>query len=475
MNKNVSDEVPRLHAYFEEHRKELLDDIMDMIRIPSVNAPEEKNAPFGVECVRALEAITARAEVFGLKPTILENKVAYVDIHDCPAQLDILAHVDVVPAGDGWSVTEPFVPLLRDGKLYGRGTCDDKGPAVAALYAMRAVRELNISLKYNVRLILGADEETGCRDTDCYYSHFKEAPCSYSPDGEYPVINLEKGGLYTSYSGTWEEKTVLPCIRRIDGGTVGNAVPGKAEAVIEGILTDEIAEVAIATEEQTGIAFRWEEKNGCIVIYAEGKSTHASTPWEGNSALTGLLALLMRLPFADCEGQCRLRGLAGLFPHGTFYGEAAGVAQADELSGRLVLTSNVLHYAEGSMSGRIDCRAPMCASEETVLEVLREKLAAYGLHLPESCKMIPPHYVPENSPFIQTLLGCYEQIMGELGRCLTIGGGTYAHFLKNGVAFGASKQGIDYHMHGADEYLVVDEIIRSAELFALTIIALCSE
>ena len=264
MNKNVSSEVPRLHAYFEEHRKELLDDIMDMIRIPSVNAPEEKNAPFGVECVRALEAITARAEVFGLKPTILENKVAYVDMNDCPAQLDILAHVDVVPAGDGWSVTEPFVPLLRDGKLYGRGTCDDKGPAVAALYAMRAVRELNISLKYNVRLILGADEETGCRDTDCYYSHFKEAPCSYSPDGEYPVINLEKGGLYTSYSGTWEENTVLSCIRRIDGGTVGNAVPGKAEAVVEGISTDEIARAASAMEEQTGIAFRWEEKMGVL-------------------------------------------------------------------------------------------------------------------------------------------------------------------------------------------------------------------
>lgn len=179
-------------------------------------------------------------------------------------------------------------------------------------------------------------------------------------------------------------------IRRIDSGTVGNAVPGKAEAVIEGILTDEIAEVAIATEEQTGIAFRWEEKNGCVVIRAEGKSAHASTPWEGNSALTGLLALLMQFPFADCEGQRRLRGLTELFPHGAFYGEAAGVAQADELSGRLVLSSNVLHYAEGGMSGRIDCCAPMCASEETVLEVLREKLAAYGLYLPESCKMVPP-------------------------------------------------------------------------------------
>ena len=98
----------------------------------------------------------------------------------------------------------------------------------------------------------------------------------------------------------------------------------------------------------------------------------------------------MQFPFADCEGQRRLRGLTELFPHGAFYGEAAGVAQADELFGRLVLSSNVLHYAEGGMSGRIDCRAPMCASEETVLEVLREKLAAYGWYLPESCKMVPP-------------------------------------------------------------------------------------
>ena len=119
-------------------------------------------------------------------------------------------------------------------------------------------------------------------------------------------------------------------------------------------------------------------KNGCVVIRAEGKSAHASTPWEGSSVLTGLVALMMQFPFADCAGQRRLRGLTELFPH------------ADELSGRLVLSSNVLHYAEGGMSGRIDCRAPMCASEETVLEVLCEKLAAYGLYLLESCKMVPP-------------------------------------------------------------------------------------
>lgn len=215
-------------------------------------------------------------------------------------------------------------------------------------------------------------------------------------------------------------------------------------------------------------------KNGCVVIRAEGKSAHASTPWEGNSALTGLLALLMQFPFADCEGQRRLRGLTELFPHGAFYGEAAGVAQADELSGRLVLSSNVLHYAEGGMSGRIDCPRRCVPAKRLCLRCCVKNWRLMAGIFRRTAKW-SPHYVPENSPFIQTLLGCYEQVMGEPGKCLAIGGGTYAHFLKNGVAFGASRLGVDYHMHGANEYLVVDEIVRSAELFALTIVALCGE
>ena len=58
----------------------------------------------------------------------------------------------------------------KDGKIYGRGTADDKGPAIAALYAMRAVKELGIPVKKNVRLILGTDEECGSSDIRHYYS-----------------------------------------------------------------------------------------------------------------------------------------------------------------------------------------------------------------------------------------------------------------------------------------------------------------
>ena len=477
MNKKTQTAYGQVVEYLQQHREEFLADLMELIRIPSVCAPAQEGAPFGPACAQALDWAVARARDFGLVSEHLEHKVAYADLNHNPPQLDILAHLDVVPAGDGWTVTEPFQPLLQEGKLYGRGTCDDKGPAVAALYALRAIRELGLPLRYNARLILGADEETGRRDTDCYYSRFPEAPCSFSPDGEYPVINLEKGGLYTSYEGSWEGESPLPRICRIDAGTVGNAVPGKALAVTEGLDLDKIRAAAARMEAQTGITFTLEQEGARIVIQAVGKGAHASTPWEGRSALTGLLSLLMELPFAPCPGLERLQGLARLFPHGEFYGRAVGVAQSDALSGDLVLTSNVLHYdgLENTISGRVDCRAPLCANEDNVLAVLREKMSAYGLYLPEDCHMLPAHHVPEDSPFVQTLLRCYEDVMEEPGRCLTIGGGTYAHFLKNGVAFGACRYGVDYHMHGPDEYLVVEEMLRSAQLFALVILELCGE
>ena len=160
----------KIKEYFEVHKQEMLDDIMAAIRIPSVNGPEKPGMPFGEENAKVLAFAASLAKELGLKAEVLENKVAVIDLNEQPAELDILAHLDVVPAGDGWTVTEPFVPVIRDGRLYGRGSSDDKGPAIAALYAMKAVKDLGVTLTKNARLILGADEETACRDTEYYYS-----------------------------------------------------------------------------------------------------------------------------------------------------------------------------------------------------------------------------------------------------------------------------------------------------------------
>lgn len=465
----------KIKEYFEIHRQEFLEDIMAFIRIPSVNGPVLPDMPFGKENAEALRLAGETAKRFGLMAEVMDNYVTVVDLNDKPTELDILAHLDVVPAGDGWTVTDPFLPVIKEGKLYGRGSSDDKGPAIAALYAVRAVKELGLPVQKNVRLILGADEETACRDTAYYYSRFKEAPSSFSPDAEYPLINIEKGGLYTKYGAKWEEDKALPRIVYFKGGTAGNVVPGNAEALIEGL--DEAVIKAVCQSAQEDLAVDFEVTAGAGEnmwrIQAAGKSTHASTPWEGSSAVTGLMSILTKLPMAVSSGYSILCGLAALFPHGKYYGEAASIAQRDQVSGMLTLGTHMIDFSLTGLIGKIDCRAPVCASKETVLDILSGKLGEIGIEIDPDSKMTPPHHVPEQSPFIQTLLSCYEQVMGEPGYCMAIGGGTYAHHLENGVAFGCMKQGTDYHMHGADEYLIVDEIVKSAELFTLVIANIC--
>lgn len=154
----------KISRYIDAHRKEMLEDIGALCRINSVKGSYRIGKPYGEGCSEALRTALHIAECYGFSINNYDNYVGTVDMNDKEAQLDILAHLDVVPAGDGWTVTEPFEPVVKDGKIYGRGTADDKGPAIAALYAMRAVNELGIPLKKNVRLILGTDEECGSSD-----------------------------------------------------------------------------------------------------------------------------------------------------------------------------------------------------------------------------------------------------------------------------------------------------------------------
>ena len=166
----------KLDAYFEAHREEMIRDICRLVKIPSQRGEAKPGAPFGEGPVKALEEAMAMAREIGLKVTNYDNYVCAADLNDAPTELDVLAHLDVVPVSDSWRVTKPFEPLVKDGRIYGRGTADDKGPAVAALYAVKALKDLGIPLSKNVRLILGTDEECGSSDIAHYYDIEEEAP-----------------------------------------------------------------------------------------------------------------------------------------------------------------------------------------------------------------------------------------------------------------------------------------------------------
>ncbi len=462
----------KIEAYFEEHKEQLLEDICRIIRVPSVRGEAKEGMPFGEGPYNALMEALKMAEGMGFKTTNYDNYVGTADFNDKEKALDILAHLDVVPVSDEWTVTQPFEPVIIDGKLYGRGSADDKGPAIVALYAMKAVKDLGIELNKNVRLILGTDEECGSGDIAHYYAKEKEAPMTFSPDADFPVINVEKGMFKPTFTAEFKEDTTLPRVISVNSGVKVNVIPDRAVAEVEGFTAEELKKYVDKLSEKLKVVCKIEENNGICTINLRGTGAHAAYPESGNNALTAMLEILAAIPFAKSAGFEKLCAVNKLFPHGDYKGAACGAKMSDEISGKLTLSFTMFKYDTTSLEGTFDSRVPLCATEENLKFVVRDNLMKYGINMNDA-KMLAGHHVDAESDFIKTLLSCYEKYSGQKGECLAIGGGTYVHNLKNGVAFGCTMPGTDNNMHGDNEYAVVDELILSAKIFTEAIIELC--
>ncbi len=462
----------QIEKYIEEHRQELIDDVIRMCRIDSQKGPKKVGMPFGEGPYKSLMDTMEMAKGYGFDVINYDNYVLAIDLNDKEKQLDILAHLDVVPEGEGWTVCKPFEPVVQDGKIFGRGTSDDKGPVVASMLAMRCVRDLKIPLSRNARLILGTDEECGGACIDHYYKSETEAPMSFSPDGEYPVVNIEKGRLPGHFSASFEKENTKKRLVSLQAGTKLNVVPPKAKAVLEGFAYEEVRAVADRVEEKTGIAFTF-DLQPVFEITAHGVNAHGSLPAHGKNAITGLLALLTELDFEACAKIDLLHKLNALMPHGDLNGENLGVKISDELSGETTLAFSMLNVNDTEYEGFFDSRYPISGEPEFIISTISKKFADAGFEFLNK-DMVAPHAVDGNSHFVQTLLRIYEEYTGLKGECLAIGGGTYVHDLKNGVAFGAVLPGTDTKMHGADEFAVIEELVVTAKIIAQSIVDLCA-
>ena len=463
----------QIEAYFDAHREDMVRDIMDLVSIRSVDGEALPGKPFGEGPAAALDAALTKAREYGFTDVRnVDNYVGTVTMGPQPVQLGILAHLDVVPEGKGWTVCQPYAPIVKDGKIYGRGATDDKGPAVAALYALRCVRELGIPLKQGVRLILGTAEETGSDDIAYYFKKESAPPMVFSPDGDYPVLNTEKGQLRPDLTAAFEESAALPRIRSIEGGLVLNAVPPEARAVVEGLSAAQVRSALDAAATATGAVLEAADTEGGVEILARGKNAHASRPWEGNNAITALIAALVTLPLAECEGIEKLRVLARLLPHGETDGSSLGIACADEISGALTISLNIFHYMPTGFRARCDSRVPLCGGEEQLFAILQKRAEGTGLQA-ELILSEPPHHTPEDTPLVQALLKIYSDYTGLEAKCVSMGGGTYVHDIAGGVAFGCEFPGIDTNMHGPDEFVRIDDLVISGKMFAQFIADLC--
>jgi len=396
-----------------------------LIKIPSVEGVPEKNAPFGKNVANALSLFLEEAQTLGFGVKNYEGyagEVIFGNPNATPENcVGILAHLDVVPEGEGWSV--PPYALTEQGEyLMGRGVLDDKGPAAVTLYAMKKLLDEGFTPSKTVKLILGCNEETGWRCMDYYTTHAKMPETGFSPDAEFPVIYAERGILHARF--------FFPLPKGVVSFTAGeraNMVPAKAQAKVN-------AEIPLSLLEKHGV------KMVSGLLQTEGVQAHGSTPWEGKNACVPMLNFL-----ADAGINL------GALPH--FFADGNGVSQAADETGNSSFSPNVIRVEGNTLCVTADIRYAPSKRKEVV-----DKLNAYGVRY-EILHEQPPLLQPVESKLIQTLLGVYNEFTGENATPIAIGGGTYARAMKNGVAFGPCFLSEPSTAHQADEK------IKKAHLF----------
>ncbi|WP_184317771.1 dipeptidase PepV [Geobacillus subterraneus] len=459
--------------WIEEARKrkdKFVRDVQALVRIPSVrdDGGARPGAPFGPKVAEALDYMLTRGQEEGFGVKNVDGYAGHIEMGEGEQLVGVLGHIDVVPAGDGWSV-DPFAAEVKDGRLYGRGAIDDKGPTVAAFYAMKIVKELGLPLGKRVRLIIGGDEESDWRCVGHYFKREDMPDVGFVPDADFPIIYAEKGIIDADlrYRPAGSEETGEMTLCSFQAGRRYNMVPDAAEAVVEGAGLEGWSSRYEQFCRECGLNGNIRHSGEAVTLRLEGVSAHGAEPERGKNAGVYLAQFLAGLPL-DGRSQPFVRFVASAF-FGDTRGQKLHLAYRDEPSGELTVNVGVLSYdrEQGGTIG-LNIRYPVTADGETIRQTLAGVAARRGLTLGRFHDT-KPHYVDPNHEWIRTLQRVYEEQTGEPGRLLAIGGGTYARALKAGVAFGALFPGRPDVAHQKDEYAEIDDLVKAVAIYAQAI------
>ncbi|HFI0644940.1 TPA: dipeptidase PepV [Streptococcus suis] len=452
-------------AEFDKRKDEFLADLFDLLRINSERDDSQADAqhPFGPGPVRALDKFLEIAQRDGYPTKNVDNYAGHFEFGEGDEVLGIFGHLDVVPAGSGWN-TDPYEPQIIDGKLFARGSSDDKGPTMACYYGLKIIKELGLPTSKKVRFIVGTDEESGWADMDYYFEHvgLPLPDFGFSPDAEFPIINGEKGNI-TAYLHFAGENSGAAKLHSFTGGLRENMVPESATAIISGDLADLDSKLADFTAAYGLKADAETLENGQVQVTVIGKSAHGSTPEEGVNGATYLAKFLSQFAFdGAAKAYLDLAGQVLLEDHDA---KKLGVAIYDEQMGALSMNAGVFKFDETSSDNTIalNFRYPKNTNPETIKAGL-EKLGVETVSLSEHGHT--PHYCPIDDPMVATLLSVYEKHTGLKGHEQVIGGGTFGRLLKRGVAYGAMFPGDVNTMHQANEFIEVEQLYRAAAIYA---------
>jgi succinyl-diaminopimelate desuccinylase len=419
--------------------------IRDLIRIDSVESKVTPLKPFGDGCAEALDFTLGVLHDFSFNTKNLDNYCGYAEIGEGEL-VGVLGHLDVVPVGPGWSFP-PFAAELHDGKIYGRGAVDDKGPTVVSIFAAAKLLNEGYIPKKRLRFILGCDEESGWKCME-HYAKTEEIPAiGFSPDADFPVINCEKGIVRYRMS-----MPIPHGFFEISGGTRSNVVPDIAVARIDLQLYESLKH-AINKLDNDNILIDQSKDQSSVTITTRGKSAHASTPYDGDNAIIKLLSILG-------ETNSELLNISRAFS--SYDGSCCNLNLSDSKSGALTLNLGTVSIINAQLVFELDIRFPVSISKGLLINVLKNKLKFLTINEIDGHD---PLFVDQNDPLVKTLLNAYDKVMFTKSKPITIGGGTYARFLPHGVAFGPSFPDTVSVVHQKDECISLKDLALAFDIY----------
>ena len=432
---------------------DILKDLKEMIAIPSVAKGADGKYPFGKDAAAAVDKAMELCAKYDLNAKNCDYYAMHAEIGSGEENAVVMAHLDVVPAGEGW-LSDPFTMDIRDGFAYGRGVSDNKGPAIVALHCLRALRDAGVVGKRKLRVVLGSAEEIGMQDMGYYFSKEQTPTMGFTPDASYGLCHCEKGLFRFAVTGPVGEK-----IKSFKAGTVVNAVPYKAEADV--LCCDEGFKKLSAAAEAAETTFDIARTEDGAHIVAHGVASHASWPQNGVNAAAHLVRLLCSVWVDKCGALLRFMDeKIGL----TYDGSLIGIKMSDEPSGDLTFNLGLVDIENGTGRFDVDIRYPATKKGADIDAVLRAQVESAGLTYVLGSDEAPL-YLPKDGPLVQLLSGAYEDVTGEKCDVFSMGGGTYARQMGGkGVAFGASFNEDESNAHNCNECLNLEHYKLHAQI-----------
>jgi succinyl-diaminopimelate desuccinylase len=433
--------------------QEFIQKTQQLLQIKSVldETTKTNEFPFGLGIQRALDYMLELGRKEGFKVVNVDNMAGHIEYGEGEEIIGILCHLDVVPEGDGWTYP-PYSAQINEGKIFARGAIDDKGPTMAAFYALKLIKDAGIRLNKRVRIIIGTDEETSWKCVTHYFKQYPIPTVGFAPDADFPLIYGEKGIMSLDFERDFLEESIIS----FQSGERYNVVPEKAIAIVNQNYKVKFMDY-IALHQLNGEVKKIDDKYQ-LTLY--GKSAHAMQPEKGINAATKLASFLSNyitnpiINFIEdyFEEDTRLSRMGQKFK--------------DSEMGDLTCNLALVEITPTKQRMGINLRYPIRWNKDKFLKEIKDKASEYGLNMTMKSDTVP-HYVDPKDQLIQTLMSSYIKYSNDTkNQPKTIGGGTYARAMTKAVAFGPMFPGREDVVHQVNEHIYIEDLLKACAIYA---------